>query len=313
MAIEFDCTQCGKPLFAQDRFAGRPIRCPGCGLTLSIPVPAGFSPAGLLDAPFPAQPAMALEPTASVPTPGEIVILGYEAFKRSWFLGTAMNVFYWMIMASVALALWLSVGWSALAPGHGGENPYRSGGFWVAQLVLWAASSLLTSGLYWAGVKMADRVQGNSSRPNPGDFFAGLQRPLTVLGVWFPLFVSTHLINILWYSCQWLFPALSTSMTGFGFRGAIFAFHVLFFVRLFWAVPLVMESSIGSWDALAASWRMTMGRSSLALVTWLMAVFLYLAGFCFCFVGACITGVLAQCLIGSFYRKITSAQNRSSG
>jgi uncharacterized membrane protein len=96
------------------------------------------------------------------------------------------------------------------------------------------------------------------------------------------------------------------------FQGGIFLIHVLFFVRLFWAVPLVMESSIGSWDALAASWRMTMGRSSLALVTWLMAVFLYLAGFCFCFVGTFITGVLAQCLIGALYRKLVSVQSRAS-
>lgn len=48
MAIRFSC-QCGKPLHAREEFAGRKMRCPACGIVLSIPDSGskpGLSPTG---------------------------------------------------------------------------------------------------------------------------------------------------------------------------------------------------------------------------------------------------------------------------
>lgn len=39
MAIHFTCTQCGKPLFAQEQYAGRPVTCPACQTRNTIPQP----------------------------------------------------------------------------------------------------------------------------------------------------------------------------------------------------------------------------------------------------------------------------------
>src|SRR5262245_16589775 len=38
MSIPFGCT-CGKQLLAKDEFAGKKLRCPGCGKILTIPSP----------------------------------------------------------------------------------------------------------------------------------------------------------------------------------------------------------------------------------------------------------------------------------
>ncbi|MBI3830845.1 MAG: hypothetical protein HY291_15095 [Planctomycetes bacterium] len=312
MPIDFDCTQCGKPLYAQDRFAGRTIRCPGCGLAMVIPVPDGFAAANL--APIDASTAKAADHADTLGpgvSPGEIVQLAFEAFKRNWLLGAAMNFLYGSLLTALILALWLAVGWSALAPSHASSNPYGSGGFWVAQLFLWTAASLLTPGLYWAGVKMADQALGAPVRPSLGDFFAGFQRPLTMLGVWFPLFASTNLLYFLWFGSQARLPFLRSTLATAIFQGALLALYGVYFARLFWALPLALETRLGSLEALSQSWRMTAGRGALAFGVWMLALFLYVAGFCFCMLGICFTGVLAQCLIGALYWKFTSAQNQA--
>jgi len=61
MPIHFACSSCGKALFAQDQFAGRPIRCPGCQASTSIPQPAGAIPAES-PKPEPAQPPTDVSP-----------------------------------------------------------------------------------------------------------------------------------------------------------------------------------------------------------------------------------------------------------
>ena len=44
MAINFNCSQCSKALFAQERFAGRTIRCPQCSSLQSIPTKSNVEP-----------------------------------------------------------------------------------------------------------------------------------------------------------------------------------------------------------------------------------------------------------------------------
>jgi phage FluMu protein Com len=44
MAIYFSCRQCGKALFAQDQYAGRAVKCPGCQSENTIPAPRGGVP-----------------------------------------------------------------------------------------------------------------------------------------------------------------------------------------------------------------------------------------------------------------------------
>lgn len=40
MTLRFSCTQCGRHLKADDRFAGRQARCTQCGASLIVPLPA---------------------------------------------------------------------------------------------------------------------------------------------------------------------------------------------------------------------------------------------------------------------------------
>ena len=72
MPIHFSCVKCGKKLFAQEHFSGRPVNCPACGTGNTIPAPAlapapvdssesEVAPGGAL----PAKPA----PPAAVPLP----------------------------------------------------------------------------------------------------------------------------------------------------------------------------------------------------------------------------------------------------
>jgi hypothetical protein len=61
MPIPFNC-ECGKKLQAKDEFAGKRMKCPGCGTVLTIPGPAPASPPGV-----PAPPAVTLRPAFSAP------------------------------------------------------------------------------------------------------------------------------------------------------------------------------------------------------------------------------------------------------
>ncbi|MCZ7647681.1 MAG: hypothetical protein M5U26_20900 [Planctomycetota bacterium] len=77
MAIEFDCPQCNKELFAQDQFAGREIECPQCRARVRIPAASSQQASGtptpattpqpqLPGTPGPAAPP---QPPAFVPPP----------------------------------------------------------------------------------------------------------------------------------------------------------------------------------------------------------------------------------------------------
>jgi hypothetical protein len=52
MAIEFHCEHCTKPVKAPDDAAGRPGKCPHCGNTVYIPLPAGADEAEIPMAPL---------------------------------------------------------------------------------------------------------------------------------------------------------------------------------------------------------------------------------------------------------------------
>src|SRR5215831_16798987 len=58
MPIAFGCHQCGKQLQARDEFAGRRLKCPGCGTILTIPSGAAAAP-----------PPVAPQPPPDVPAP----------------------------------------------------------------------------------------------------------------------------------------------------------------------------------------------------------------------------------------------------
>ncbi|MFV2068705.1 MAG: hypothetical protein ACC645_17170, partial [Pirellulales bacterium] len=61
MAIEFDCTSCGKRLRVQDQDAGKKAECPECRTILEIPA-----------APIPSEPPV--ESTIETPAPSEDAI-----------------------------------------------------------------------------------------------------------------------------------------------------------------------------------------------------------------------------------------------
>lgn len=80
MSISFRCTSCGKKVKAPDKYAGRPVQCPGCGA--QVTVPGGASPAGPPAAVAPKKPAPAGE--------GESPTVVFKR-ERSWDDGLDMT------------------------------------------------------------------------------------------------------------------------------------------------------------------------------------------------------------------------------
>ncbi len=82
MSIEFDCSQCGKQLFAQEKYVGREIQCPDCGQKMSIPAqsivpppvpqfPQSPIPPQAPEAPHPPAPPQFLDSPQPPPLPGQ--------------------------------------------------------------------------------------------------------------------------------------------------------------------------------------------------------------------------------------------------
>src|SRR5438270_8920383 len=63
MPVSFGCHNCGKQLQARDEFAGRRLKCPGCGTILTIPGGAAAAP------PPPARAVFHDEPAPPPPPP----------------------------------------------------------------------------------------------------------------------------------------------------------------------------------------------------------------------------------------------------
>ncbi len=62
MPIAFGCHQCGKQLQARDEFAGRRLKCPGCGTILTIPGGAAAAPPPMLQESPPPPPSSPAAP-----------------------------------------------------------------------------------------------------------------------------------------------------------------------------------------------------------------------------------------------------------
>lgn len=304
MAIEFDCSRCGKPLFAQDQFAGRGIKCPGCGADQTIPSPAGQAP------PEPQaqqpQPRRFAVPPGALHT-GTILDTTMTALRRHWLLAVCLNLLALGALLAVAVAVLLFTGLSAVQPAAG-QNPYLNSGFVAYNLAMWLASSLLVPGLLQAGIKMADQALGIPAQPGFADLLAGFEQPLKVLGVWLPPLVAGTLVNFCGFALQPLVPGALGALISLAMLASVVAIQVFFYVRFFFALPLVLEKRLPVLEAFAQSWELTRARGSVILFVQLLAFFALIPGLLCCGIGVVVTGTFSVCLLGALYRSLLTAQ-----
>lgn len=117
--IQQPCPRCRQNLKAQDSFAGRLIRCPGCGETLRLPGPAELADWSGIAAPVPAMPLRIEAAAASVDAAGLVIAPRVSIPRRKRWFRPGSRVLLGILFGTLAGALigcLIGFIWAQLSP-----------------------------------------------------------------------------------------------------------------------------------------------------------------------------------------------------
>lgn len=271
MAISVQCPGCRKPLKARDELAGKRVKCPACGnsVTVAAAGPRRDVPQAVPTVPRPAEP----QPPALAPrhhpgleglSPDYRIRLGqWIAVARPHYRAVLGPILGYFFVFLPIVAGYFLIGWSALAALSG----VASYGLALAVLpVVWLTFLLFVFPILTLGFHVVCQAQLKGAPWTFGTFFSGFRWRwplagravlllLVELATALPALVIPALSRLIWREPPLLVVGLTGALVlGCSLAGGYVLLRLLFFSHL-----LIVDRGCGAVEALRGSWLLSRG------------------------------------------------------